>query len=56
MQIGADSPNTILSAITIILTLDLLNPKSTGFDKASRTILCQVSCHCYQAFSFYRSC
>ena len=32
MQIGADSPT-----LTLTLTLDLLNPKSIGFDTMSRT-------------------
>ena len=40
----------------VLLTLDLLNPKSTGFDRVSRTTtLCQVSSHSDQGFSFYRA-
>jgi len=38
------------------VTLDLLNPKSITFDRlSSTTILCQVSSHSNQGFSFYRA-
>ena len=54
MQIGADSSYVV----TLILTnsdLDLLNPKSIGFDTCRGLLLCQVSSHCDQGFSFYRA-
>ena len=52
-QISANSLN-----LTPILTLDLLKPwflSVKGFDKVLRTVLCQVSNHSDQGFSFYRA-
>jgi len=38
------------------MNLDLLNPKSTGLDRVTRTtILRQVSSHSDQVFSFYHA-
>jgi len=34
---------------------DLLNPKSIGFNTCRRLLLCQVSSHSQQRFSFYRA-
>ena len=43
MQIGDES-------LTLTLTLDLMNPKSVGYDTVLRT-LCQVSSHSDQGYT-----
>ena len=50
----SNSPKIRRLADPVLVTLDLLNSKSTGFNIASRTTsVCKVSSNSVQGFSFY---